>query len=302
MTEQISTKLELPENKPVLRGPGDRKRLLIYGKSYTGKTYFASSFPNPLILSTDGNYRLYDVPSIDIVERFKANVAGRVQTYSAWETFNQAVDLLAEGKHGFETVIVDLVDDIYDMAANASNEKLGINDQSEKGFGRGWHLAAEEFFSGVYKLIGLPIKNIIFLSLEKEREVEGKNKDNPIVVYGSVMPDSALLGFQKRMDGTGHLTVNAKGERVLSFVRKGTHIDGGRLSSLNKDIIIPPKDGKNPSNIYKLIDDLYEEEARRMKENSEAGIDVQTPSPAQIVKAEEVELPKGPRRKKEVEE
>ena len=132
MTEQISTKLELPENKPVLRGPGDRKRLLIYGKSYTGKTYFASSFPNPLILSTDGNYRLYDVPSIDIVERFKANVAGRVQTYSAWETFNQAVDLLAEGKHGFETVIVDLVDDIYDMAAKASNEKLGIKDQSEK--------------------------------------------------------------------------------------------------------------------------------------------------------------------------
>ena len=58
--------IKLPENKPRELQPTHNIKLFLYGEPYTGKTTFASKFPNPLILSTDGNYKFLTTPALDV--------------------------------------------------------------------------------------------------------------------------------------------------------------------------------------------------------------------------------------------
>jgi len=48
--------MTLPKNKPV-KQVRKKKTIWLYGEPYTGKTTFASQFPNHLFLTTDGNIR-----------------------------------------------------------------------------------------------------------------------------------------------------------------------------------------------------------------------------------------------------
>ena len=77
----------LPENK--LKKPTDeigRMKVWIYGQPYSGKTTFADSFPDPLILSTDGNTDECKHPSI--LRCDQVTTQGRItNTVLAWNYF-----------------------------------------------------------------------------------------------------------------------------------------------------------------------------------------------------------------------
>lgn len=89
----------LPENKPkeFVKSP---KMFLVWGQSMSGKTYLLRQFPNVIILNTDGNGDKIPEPSVEVKD---------------FETFMEAIEELEKGNHTFETIGIDLIDDIATM-------------------------------------------------------------------------------------------------------------------------------------------------------------------------------------------
>lgn len=81
--------------------------VLAYGRSGTGKTTFAATFPTPLLL--------LDIreKGTDSVSNVKGVKIGEVTT---WEQFEEIYWYLAKGDHEFKTVVIDQISQLQDLA------------------------------------------------------------------------------------------------------------------------------------------------------------------------------------------
>ena len=141
----------LPENKPREIEPLSKIKMFLYGEPYTGKTTFASKFPNPIILSTDGNYQLLDTPAMHLL------------TVADWY---KAIEELGKGNHTFETVIVDLADGLFDIIRGEVLENYKLEHESDSPHGKGWNLVRKPSELMFHRIASLPY-NIIFIGHSK---------------------------------------------------------------------------------------------------------------------------------------
>lgn len=137
----------LPENK-LKQKDITPKNYFIWGQSMSGKTYLARSFPNPLIINTDGNALKVDTPSVIIAD---------------FKEFVQIIKELEEVKHTFETIIIDLVDDVKLMLFKYVCDKYKVDDIGEVAYGKGYRDVNTIWQNLMIKLSQLPF-NIIFIS------------------------------------------------------------------------------------------------------------------------------------------
>ena len=131
---------KLPENKPQI--PKDTPRnYFIYGETMSGKSFLANEFPNPIVLNTDGNAGANAVPSIQL-----ANVKdkdGKIVN-SVINQLGEIVLALQTHKHSYETVVVDVIDDVIEMIKIAVCDELTpsgkprLKSLSEIGYGKGY--------------------------------------------------------------------------------------------------------------------------------------------------------------------
>jgi hypothetical protein len=80
--------------------------VLGYGRSGTGKTTFASTFPKPLLLldiREKGTDSISNVPNVEIAHIGK------------WEDFEAVYWYLSKGGHKFKTVVVDQITQLQDL-------------------------------------------------------------------------------------------------------------------------------------------------------------------------------------------
>lgn len=112
----------LPENKPMKKDITP-KIFFIWGQSMHGKTYLAKQFPNPIIINTDGNGKKIDTPHVDVYD---------------FETFVNLLKEIEEGKHTYETIVIDLVDDIKTFLEEFVCKKYGVESLGDVGFGKGF--------------------------------------------------------------------------------------------------------------------------------------------------------------------
>lgn len=103
--------------------------VLLYGRSGTGKTTIAASFPTPLLL-------------LDIREKGTdsvANVKGvKVGDIETWDQFEEVYWYLKNGKHDFKTVVIDQLSTLQDLAlvkALKENGKKEDDAVSKRDFG-----------------------------------------------------------------------------------------------------------------------------------------------------------------------
>lgn len=76
----------LPKNERRNLNATKKKVVWIYGAPFSGKTFFANQFPDPLMLNTDGNIKFVDAPYIAI--RDTVTVEGRLtKRQLAWDVF-----------------------------------------------------------------------------------------------------------------------------------------------------------------------------------------------------------------------
>lgn len=152
---------KLPENKPQI--PKDTPRnFFLYGATMTGKSYLANEFPSPIILNTDGNATANTVPSIQLVNEKDKN--GRI-TKSVIEQLSEILLALQTQSHTYQTVVVDVIDDVIDMIKIAVCSQFEVKSLSEIGYGKGYDYFNQALTELVIDLKALPM-NVIYISRE----------------------------------------------------------------------------------------------------------------------------------------
>ena len=147
----------LPKNEPREIIPDKRMRFFIYGEPYTGKTTFASKFPAPVILSSDGNYDLLSTPAITLTSTME------------WV---KAIEELEKGDHTFETIIVDVVDQFFDVYREEFLKAKGKEHETDLNM-KGWEMVRKPFKNLIYRLASLPY-NIIFIGHSKDKLIKDR--------------------------------------------------------------------------------------------------------------------------------
>src|SRR5574344_2741324 len=137
----------LPKNEPTERDITP-KVFFIWGQSMHGKTYLARQFPNPLIINTDGNGKKTTTPHKDIFN---------------FETFVEVLREIEEGKHSFETIVIDLIDDIKTLLEEFVCDKYGVENLADAPFGKAFSDVKSIWKRLMIRLTQLPY-TVIFIS------------------------------------------------------------------------------------------------------------------------------------------
>ena len=229
--------MNLPENKRVPRQTINKKKIFLYGQPFSGKTYFTNQFPEPLFLSTDGNYTHLPngiPPHIDIKDNI--TVEGRItKKRFAWEIFKDAVTELEKKQNNFKTIVVDLIEDTYEYCRLYMYDQLGITHESDDSF-RAWDKVRIEFLSTIKRLMALDHENIILLSHEDMTKDITKKSGDKVTAIKPALNDKAALKLAGMVDFVARVIVNDDGSRVLSFKTNEFSFGGGRLSISQTEI------------------------------------------------------------------
>lgn len=238
----------LPSNERRTINNVTRKKIWLYGKSYTGKTYLANKFPEPLMLNTDGNIQFVDAPFIPIKD--KVIVEGRqTKRTSAWQVFKETIAELEKKENTFKTIIVDLLEDCYEHCRSHMFDEMKIDHESDAGFGKGYDIVNKEFLDTIRNLMNLDYENIILISHEdRSKDLTQKSGDKLTSIAPNIKEKLAnkIAGM---VDFTAR-TLKEDGEYILSFKTNEIIFGGGRLTIKQKEI---------PSE-YSEIVKLYEQQ------------------------------------------
>lgn len=240
----------LPENKRRTPDATKKKVVWVYGAPFSGKTFFANAFPDPLMLNTDGNIKFVDAPYIPI--RDTVTVEGRLTKRKlAYEIFTETVDELEKKQNTFKTIVVDLLEDVYEACRVFICDRQGWKHESDDSF-RAWDMVRSEFLNTLKRLMALDYENIVLISHEdRTRDLTRKGGDK----ISSIKPnlqDKVANKVAGMVDLVARI-VAEDGDRVLSFKTSEVIFGGGRLTVHNKEI---PLD-------YAAFCEVYEEANQR---------------------------------------
>lgn len=225
----------LPKNERRKMDGVTKKVVWLYGMPFSGKTYFANKFPEPLMLNTDGNIKFVDSPYIaikDIVE-----VEGRqTKRTLAWKVFKDTIEELEKKENDFKTIIVDLLEDMYEHCRAYMYAKLGITHESDESFSA-WDKVRFEFLSTIKRLTNLDYENIILLSHEDRTKDVTKKGGDKITAIKPNLNDKLANKIAGMVDIVGRV-IAEDNTRTLSFKENEVVFGGGRLGVKNKEIAL----------------------------------------------------------------
>lgn len=225
-------------------------KMIVEGPSKVGKTTFAASFPNAVILECEpGGAAQVGCAVLDL-SKGKDPLKG----------FRMAIEELKTDTL-YKTVILDTIDAAADLVSKDICARLGIETIADapKGQRHGvqWEKYKNEVTGLVGALIALP-KSIVVLGHTKPATYDGEGDKrvmrNPegLDIYGS-----AARILYARVDNIGHLKIVNEGgvlKRVLSFKGGLDCTRGSRHPALSdKEIILPAIGG------YSVFESLFTE-------------------------------------------
>lgn len=232
--ERKDTTMLLPTNKRRNIDRIEKKVIWLYGAPFSGKTFLANKFPDPLMLNTDGNIKFVDAPYIAIKDQ--VTVEGRiVKRKQAWEYFKEVIDELEKKQNDFKTLVIDLLEDTYEHCRAFQYNALGIEHESDAGFGKGYDMIRKEFLDTIKRLTNLDYENIILISHEdSSKNITKKSGDSTTTIRPNIQEKlaSKLAGM---VDIVGRVVADGE-DRKLSFKSNEYIFGGGRLGVKGKDI------------------------------------------------------------------
>ena len=159
--------INLPKVQMLKPKPQPRN-FFIWGSPMTGKSYFSSFFPNPLILNTDGNSEQGSAPSIQIRNIRGANgklAQSAIKQLDDIITALQVENPKRPADQQFKTVVIDVIDDICVMIEQAICLDAGVQALSDIPYGKGYAMFNTALQQFVMDLKALPL-NVIYISRE----------------------------------------------------------------------------------------------------------------------------------------
>ena len=216
----------LPENKRRNIETATKKVIWIYGSPFSGKTTFANHFPDPIMLNTDGNIKFVDAPFIPIRDEVK-KVGRMTERKKAWEIFKEAIAELELKENTFKTIVVDLLEDLYEHCRRFICDQKGWDHESDDSF-RAWDMVRTEFLSTLKKLMNLDYENIVLIShLDTTKDITKKGGDKLTSIKPNIN-DKVANKVAGMVDIVAR-TIADDGQYVLSFKRNEVIFGGGRL-------------------------------------------------------------------------
>ena len=208
------------------------KKLWIYGAPFSGKTTFATNAQDHYVLSTDGNAQ-YVTDNYKVITD-EVTVSGRITTRKlAWEVFKEELDKLEAGSK-YKTLVIDLVEDTYEMARLYMYKKLGITHESDDSF-RAWDKVRTEYLSTMRRLMNLPYDIILISHEDTSKDITKKSGENITAIKPNINDKVA-----NKLAGMVALVGRAvcdNNEYTLQIKTDEVTFGGGRLGINN--VVIP---------------------------------------------------------------
>ncbi|ACJ33031.1 AAA family ATPase [Anoxybacillus flavithermus] len=164
----------LPKNQPK-KTIDTPRNFFIWGQTMHGKSYLASQFPNPVIFNTDGNADQIETPSVNLKNE-RDPKTGHI-SFSVIDQLNELIKELETTDHGFETVVIDVIDDVVTLIEQAICEEHGVQYIGDIPYGKGFGIFKSIFTALVVKLKALPM-NVIYIS--RYATVTENNIEKPV--------------------------------------------------------------------------------------------------------------------------
>lgn len=221
--------MALPKNERRTLNHIEKKTMWIYGAPYSGKTYLANTFPDVLMLNTDGNVKFVDAPYVAIKDTMEGRVAK-----SAWEVFKSTIDELNMNNHDFKTIVVDLLEDVYQYCRHYVLQREGYVHESDGGYGKGWALVDDDFITTIKKLLSLDCENIILISHEVMGDITKKTGDK-INKLEPNLRDKVALKISGMVDFTGRFYAEGN-DRGIMIKPSEVVFGGGRAGFIGQTI------------------------------------------------------------------
>lgn len=223
----------LPKNERRNIEKLSKKVVWLYGVPFSGKTFLANRFPDPLMLNTDGNIKFVDAPYVPIKDNVKV-VGRQTQRTLAWQVFKDVIDELEKKDNDFKTVVVDLLEDCYEHCRVYMYDKLNITHESDDSFSA-WDKVRTEFLSTLKRLMNLDYENIILISHEdRSKDITRKGGDK-ITSIKPNLQDKVANKVAGMVDIVARVVADGD-VRTLSFKTNEVIFGGGRLTVTNKEI------------------------------------------------------------------
>jgi hypothetical protein len=146
----LPTQKNKPETDPM------RYSILLYGPTKVGKTTFASHADGAVFLATEPGTKALEVYSVPVAD---------------WPTLLKALGELASGGHDFKTVVIDTIDNAYQMCQEHVCKENGWAHPSDGPYGKGWSAVAGEFKRVLLKLANMPF-GVVLISHSMDKEIE----------------------------------------------------------------------------------------------------------------------------------
>jgi len=254
----------LPKNERRNIEKISKKVVWLYGAPFSGKTFLANKFPDPLMLNTDGNIKFVDAPYVAIKDEVK--VEGRqTKRTMAWDVFKDVISELEKKQNDFKTIVVDLLEDMYEHCRLYMYDQMGITHESDDSF-RAWDKVRTEFLSTLKRLMNLDYENIVLISHEdRSKDITRKSGDK-ITAIKPNLQDKVANKVAGMVDIVARVVADGE-ERTLSFKTNEVIFGGGRLTVTEKVI---PLDYDEFMKVY--------DEANAKAVKGSANAKVETPS------------------------
>ena len=225
--------IKLPANKRRNVEATPKRAIWIYGAPFSGKTTFANEFPDPLMLNTDGNIKFVDAPYIHIKDQVEV-VGRQTKRTLAWEVFKDVVSELEKKENDFKTIVVDLVEDLYEHCRQYMYKEMDIKHESDDSF-RAWDRVRTEFLTTMKRLLACDYENIVLISHEDSSKDITKKGGDKITAIKPNLAEKVSLKLAGMVDVVARIVADDK-ERLFCFKSNEVIFGGGRLKVDAKDI------------------------------------------------------------------
>lgn len=213
-----------------------KRKIWIYGAAFSGKTTMLDDAPNPLNLNTDGNIQFVTMPYLPIKDEVTVN--GRMTSRKfAWEVFKDTIAELEKKQNDFKTIIIDLLEDTREMCRVYMYDNLGIQHESDSGYGKGWDIIKTEYLSTMRRFFNLDYENLVVVSHEDiSKDITKKNGQNITRIAPNIQ-DAIANKIAGMVDIVARVVVEDDDTRTLNFKSNEVVFGGGRLKGITQTSI-----------------------------------------------------------------
>lgn len=172
--------------------------MLVYGPPKIGKSTLASQAPGAIFLATEAGLNHLETYQVPI---------------DSWQTMLNALSELAHGGHGFRTIVIDTVDNAATMCKEHVCRKLGVDDPSDLGYGKGFGAINKEWRRVIDKLLALPY-GVVLISHANEVETQDAKGTTNLTVRPTITGKMRQIALGS-VDVIVFATADERGRRML---------------------------------------------------------------------------------------